>query len=55
MAPAMELRVVSAPAENSSEKNARSSSSLKRAGSASGSSAWMTVESMSERGFARFS
>ena len=50
MAPAMALRVVSAPAEKRSEKKAESSSSLNRGGSASGSSAWITVESMSERG-----
>ena len=55
MAPAMALRVVSAPAENTSEKKAESSSSLSRGGSVSGSSACTTVESMSGPGWIRFS
>ena len=41
--------MVSAPAENNREKNAPSSSSLSRGGSVSGSSAWITAESMSAR------
>ena len=55
MAPATALRVVSAPAENTSEKKAESSSSLSRGGSVSGSSACTTVESMSGPGWIRFS
>jgi len=54
-APAIALRVVSAPAEKSKEKKAESSSSLSRGGCSSGSSAWTTAESMSWAGCARFS
>ena len=48
--PEMAWRVVSAPAANSSEKNAYSSTSVSWAGSTSGSDAWMTTESMSSVG-----
>ena len=53
-APAIALRVVSAPAAHSSEKKNWISASVSCGGSSPSSVAWQTIESMSSAGSARF-